>query len=145
MNCSYCKHCSELEELYGRQKESADDETKRRLVVIESPYAADHVNKTGVSDHERYGRRAMADSIARDEAPYASHLLYTQDGVLNDRYEDERQCGIRSGFAWGEKADLRVFYIDYGMSDGMCAGMQEAFRLRQPIEFRRIGRNETAE
>lgn len=41
-----------------------------RLVVVESPYAGD------VKRNEEYARRAMADCLARGEAPFASHLLW---------------------------------------------------------------------
>ena len=45
-------------------------------VVLESPYAGD------VAGNIAYARRALADSLARGEAPIAAHLLHTQ--VLDD-------------------------------------------------------------
>src|SRR5690606_40243334 len=54
----------------------------RRLVIVESPYAAkeffDRVR------NQDYARAALRDSLLRGEAPFASHLLYTQAGVLDD-------------------------------------------------------------
>jgi hypothetical protein len=47
-----------------------------RLVIIESPYAGDPDGNLA------YARAALADSLARGEAPFASHLLYPQ--VLDD-------------------------------------------------------------
>ena len=47
-------------------------------VIIESPFAGD------VDRNLRYARAAMRDCLLRGESPYASHLLYTQPGVLND-------------------------------------------------------------
>lgn len=47
-----------------------------KLVLLESPYAGDTERNVD------YGRRCLRDSIMRGEAPMASHLLYTQPGVL---------------------------------------------------------------
>lgn len=101
-----------------------------RLVAIESPYAGD------VERNLRYLRDAMADSLRRGEAPFASHGLYTQPGVLRDEVPAERAKGIAAGFAWGRRAELRVFYMDHGWSRGMEEGLMEAERLGQQTEFR---------
>lgn len=71
-----------------------------KLVVIESPFAGD------VAKNETYARRALADSLARGEAPLASHLLYTQPGVLDDTDYVQRERGISAGLAWGVKAEV---------------------------------------
>lgn len=84
-----------------------------RLVVIESPYAGD------IERNEEYARRCMRDAILRGEAPIASHLLYTQAGVLDEHIPTERSLGIAMGFAWGRHADAVAFYTDNGMSNGM--------------------------
>lgn len=59
-----------------------------RRVLIESPYAGD------VARNERYARACLADSLARGEAPFASHLLYTQPGVLDDTNPHEHAAGM---------------------------------------------------
>lgn len=92
-----------------------------KLVVVESPYAG--ANTVAISMNVRYAQAAMADCLRRGEAPYASHLLYTQVGVLDDNKPEERALGITAGFAWGAKADLRVFYVDLGWSRGMKAAL----------------------
>lgn len=102
------------------------------LVVIESPYAGD------VERNLRYLRAAMHDSLSRGEAPYASHGLYTQPGVLRDEVPEERQHGIAAGFAWGACAKRRVFYVDLGWSSGMRAGLAEAWRIGQVTEIRNL-------
>ena len=104
-----------------------------RLVIIESPYAGD------VARNEAYARRAIADSLARGEAPFASHLLYTQPGVLDDLNPDQRRRGIQAGFAWGERADLTAVYVDRGTSSGMEMGIAAAKACGRPVEFRSIG------
>ena len=83
------------------------------LVILESPYAGN------VEKNIEYARECLRDSLLRDEAPIASHLLYTQDGVLDDLKPNERKMGIDAGLAWKKVAEKHVFYIDYGMSSGM--------------------------
>ena len=103
-----------------------------RLVIVESPYAGD------VERNRRYARAAMADCLKRDEAPFASHLLYTQDGVLDDMNPEERQLGIRAGLEWGRIADATVVYGDLGTSNGMLLGIGAARALKRPIEYRSL-------
>jgi hypothetical protein len=103
-----------------------------RLVVVESPYAGN------VELNLKYLRAAMADCLARGEAPFASHGLYTQPGVLRDEVPEERIRGIDAGFAWAAHALVRAFYSDLGWSNGMRAGFAEAERLGQRVEMRRI-------
>ena len=104
-----------------------------RLVVIESPYAGD------VERNLRYGRACMADCLARGEAPYASHLLYTQPGVLDDNVPGERKLGIAAGFAWREKAEWVVFYLDLGWSNGMKDAENLARAEGSKVEYRFLG------
>lgn len=104
-----------------------------KLVIIESPYAGEVVR------NEEYARRCLADSLHRGEAPIASHLLYTQPGVLDDTNPDERAQGIDAGLAWGKHADLTAVYTDRGMSRGMEYGIANAEAAGRPIEYRSIG------
>ena len=105
---------------------------KMRLVIVESPYGGD------VERNEAYARAAMHDCIRRGEAPFASHLLYTQPGVLNDQVKAERELGIKAGLEWGDKADATVVYTDLGVSEGMRQGMARATIAGRPIEMRSI-------
>lgn len=84
-----------------------------RLVIIESPYAGD------VEANVAYARRAVRDSLNRGEYPIASHLLYTQPGILDDAIPEQRHLGIAAGLAWRAVADRAVFYTDRGWSSGM--------------------------
>ncbi len=103
-----------------------------RLVIIESPYAGN------VELNVRYARAAMHDSLLRGEAPYASHLLYTQPGVLDDSIPEEREHGIQAGFAWRQVAEATVVYTDLGISKGMEYGINDARKRNCPIEYRTI-------
>ena len=103
-----------------------------KLVVIESPYAGD------VERNTQYARDAMADSLHRGEAPIASHLLYTQPGILDDLIPGERTLGIEAGLAWGAHADLVAVYSDLGASSGMALGIERALAEGREIEYRSL-------
>jgi len=105
-----------------------------KKVIIESPYAGN------IEQNIKYARACLKDSLNRNEAPLASHLLYTQEGVLDDTVESERMQGINAGLAWIEFADIHVFYIDYGMSKGMENARSFSIGSRVQLEFRRIGK-----
>ena len=102
------------------------------LVVVESPYAGD------VEKNVAYARAAMRDSLQRGEYPIASHLLYTQPGILDDHNLEERKLGIEAGLAWAKHAELTVVYIDLGISRGMHAAIARSEAEHRPIEVRRI-------
>lgn len=104
-----------------------------RLVILESPYAGD------VAANETYARACLRDSLMRGEAPIASHLLYTQPGVLDDMIPSERQLGISAGLAWKAVADGSVIYTDRGVSKGMQYGIEAASAAGLRIEFRSLG------
>jgi hypothetical protein len=103
-----------------------------RRVLVESPYAGEVVQNTG------YARRVMADCLRRGEAPFASHLLYTQPGVLDDLKAEERALGIEAGLAWGMLAEVTVVYLDRGISTGMQLGIERARREGRGIEWRSL-------
>ncbi len=94
-----------------------------RRVILESPYAGD------VEANVEYARRCVRDSLARGEAPIASHLLYTQPGILRDHVSQERQWGIDAGLAWGAVADATVVYTDRGISMQQEVGAQGGERI----------------
>lgn len=104
-----------------------------RRVIIELPYAGN------VDANVEYLRRALHDSLKRGEAPFASHAIYTQPGVLDDANPDERKLRIEAGFAYWPTASLIAFYVDHGCSPGMQAAMDRAKELDFPIDVRSIG------
>ena len=103
-----------------------------RRVILESPYAGN------VEENVAYARAAVRDSLLRGESPIASHLLYTQPGILKDDVPDERQLGIEAGLAWRFAADATVVYQDLGIiardetrdPGGRAAGI--------PVEYRNL-------
>ena len=103
---------------------------KPLIVQIESPFAGD------IPANIAYARACIKDSIERGEAPFASHLLYTQPGVLEDDNPEQRKLGIETGWAFMRVCDRVVFYTDRGMSSGMEAALRRAQQLGVPTETR---------
>lgn len=105
------------------------------LVIIESPYAWD------IEKNLKYARACMRDCFERNEAPFCSHALYTQPGVLNDNLPEERQKGISAGLEWGKIAEKTVVYTDLGISKGMDQGIAHAKENNRRIEYRKLNQN----
>lgn len=108
-------------------------QSKYRLVILESPYAGD------VDKNVAYALAALRDSLLRGEAPLASHLLYTQQGVIDDTDVNQRRLGIEAGLAWVKRADATVVYVDRGVSKGMHQGIQRALLADRPVLIRSLG------
>ena len=105
-----------------------------RLVIIESPYAGE------IDANVEYARAAMRDSLTRGESPLASHLLYTQPGILRDEIPEERTLGIDAGLAWRRVAEGAAFYTDRGWSRGMIAAREVYEAEGVPFELRSLAK-----
>lgn len=118
-------------------------------VILETPFMPKGATKQELRrDAARkilYLRACMRDCLLRGEAPFASHGLYTQPGVLRDEVPEEREHGILAGFAWRRAAPRTVVYTDLGTSGGMKAGVDDACRIIEErpgthrIEYRELG------
>ena len=96
-------------------------------VIIESPFKGDRERNLS------YARDLLRFCLERGEAPFASHLLYTQ--CLDDDLPKQRALGIQAGLVWGEKASKSVVGVDLGVSQGMRLGIEHALDLERPVEF----------
>lgn len=103
-----------------------------RLVVLETPYAGN------IARNVKYARACMSDCLRLADVPYASHLLYTQPGVLDDNDPPQRALGMEAGFAWGRAAAATVVYTDLGVSRGMQAGIERAESEGRKVEYRKL-------
>lgn len=106
------------------------------LVAIESPLSENFKRNAD------YARAALYHSLQCGEAPFASHLLYTQ--VLDDKIQGERDMGMFAGLSWVLQADLVAFYVDLGLSAGMKQMLNHLGSLKgdKPlIEIRELGRD----
>lgn len=107
-----------------------------KLVILESPYAAETPEE--IYENILYARRCVKDSLSRGEAPIASHLLYTQEGILDDTIPEERQQGIDAGLAWRVVAHETVVYKDRGITKGMQYGIDLALKQGNKITYRNL-------
>lgn len=103
-----------------------------RRVILESPY------KGKVDRNVQYGRKCVRDCLKRGDSPIASHLLFTQEGILFDNLPQERLLGLEAGWEWIRVAEAMVVYNDHGISDGMRAGIGMAKKAGIPIEYRQL-------
>lgn len=88
-----------------------------------------------------YARAAMLECLQRGEAPFASHLLYTQ--VLDDDHQEERKLGMCAGLEitrslLGGTCE-HAFYVDLGMSSGMKAAFEAFKDKRATVSMRSLG------
>lgn len=103
-----------------------------RRVIVESPYAGDTERNVA------YARAAVRDCLRRSEAPIASHLLFTQPGILDDSKPEQRTLGIRAGLEWVSVAQAMVVYTDHGISEGMARAIRLACVLDLCVEYRTL-------
>jgi hypothetical protein len=103
-------------------------------VAVESPYAPR--SPFSLEEHVLYARLAMADSLRRGEAPFLSHLLYTQ--CLEDTVPEERAKGTAAGIALSEKLDFAAVYYDLGISPGMAKAIGHYRLIGKRCELRRL-------
>ncbi len=115
------------------QKTDNSTETKPKLIAIESPFAGQ------VDRNITYARRCMRYVLDRGHYPYASHLLFTQEGILDDTVQEERDLGMEAGFTWEEHADETWVFTDHGISRGMAQGVVKANECARPVKYFEIG------
>lgn len=106
------------------------------LVIIESPYKGK--TYADLEGNIAYARAAVRDSLLKGESPLASHLLYTQQGILDDRIPAEREHGINAGLEWSMVSNYTVVYVDKGISSGMNYGIARALNNGLPVYFRTL-------
>lgn len=105
------------------------------LVILESPYSSP--TREGLAANLAYARRALLDSLAQGESPFASHLLYPQ--VLDDEVLSQRRIGMIAGQCWLLVASKMVVYTDLGISPGMAESIALAREIKLPIFYRSLG------
>lgn len=109
-------------------------------VLIESPFrgSGETEDERAASElaNRQYAAECVKHSLSLGEAPYASHLFYTQ--FLDDSIADERQLGIDAGLAWGDAAAYSAVYIDLGISTGMRYEIEGAKKAGRRVVYRSI-------
>ena len=100
------------------------------FVILESPFAGD------IKTNRAYAIDCLRDSLLRGEAPFMSHILYTE--ALDDNIPEERAIGIEAGLEIGKHAVKTVVYQDLGISTGMRYEIERANNENRPIEYRNL-------
>lgn len=105
----------------------------RPLVIIESPFRADHVRK--IEHNVAFGLRVCKLAISEGLAPFGSHLFFP--GLLDDNDPDERRIGIECGWSIGVHADQVWFCLRLGekMSEGMRISHSRYKELGIPCRY----------
>lgn len=103
-----------------------------RRVILESPYSGDTLINV------RYARLCIRHCLMMGDSPIASHLLFTQEGILDDDDPEQRDLGINAGLFWGDVAHATVCYVDLGISGGMRIGWRNARHHGRSIEIRSL-------
>lgn len=104
-----------------------------KRVIILSPYKGD------IEANIQYAWECVIDSLRRHEAPFASHLFYTE--VMNDTDPAQRSLGFQCEEAWLRGSELVAVYTDRGLSPGMIKTINlisVSPELLLPIEMRSI-------
>lgn len=112
-----------------------NDEKYRRFarrVVVESPFAGDR------DTNVEYAIACMRDCLSRNEAPIASHLLYTLPGLYDDSVPEQRELGILAGLSWAVCSHATAVYYDLGITDGMKWGVAACLRQGRALEYRTL-------
>lgn len=107
-----------------------------RRVVLESPFAGN------IERNVAYAKLCIRDMLSRNEAPIASHLLFTQPGILDDNNKEQRKLGIDAGHSWIRVADIVAVYINFGISPGMEIGIARAASAGVDIQYREVNERE---
>ena len=111
-----------------------------RFVDVETPYGNKDEEK--IRRNLLYARACARDClIQRGELPFASHLFFTQPGILDDNIPKERKIGINAGKDLIESLPniVTVVYTDLGISEGMQYGIDRAKKNKRGIEYRTLG------
>ena len=104
------------------------------LTFIASPYQAK--TPAGLVTNISYARAATRHSFFLGEHPFTPHLLYTQEGILQDAIPEDRALGLSAGKAWLKRAERLAVYKDFGISEGMREEITLAHKIGLEIVFR---------
>lgn len=119
-----------------------------KRIVVETPYKPDLVLEKHPAEwleklrnNVKYARACVRYvMIEHGHAPFASHLLYTQPGILDDQDGKERVLGIDAGLEWARVAgEESWFFTDLGISEGMLKGLASAKEQGRPFRYVELG------
>lgn len=109
-----------------------------KFVDVETPYSGR--NEEEIKMNLLYARACVRDCLLRGEIPFASHLFFTQPGILDDNIQTEREMGINAGKELIESLPdiITVVYENLGISRGMKYGIDRANKNGRIVEYRTL-------
>lgn len=111
-----------------------------KLVAVESPFGSP--DPKILRRNVLYARMCIRDSLERPgvlrEAPWCSHLVYPQPGILDEQDPQGRRAGLDISGAWGDRAACRAVYEDLGLTSGVLEALDRAKAQGQRVARRRL-------
>jgi len=115
-----------------------------RPAIVESPFKTAEIvlanGETATIEEAKnieYAKACCLWALDQCYSPYASHLFFTQ--FLDDSIPEQRKLGIQAGITWGSAADVRIFFVDRGFTEGMVYGYKASKTLPQRIKVIKLG------
>ena len=102
----------------------------KQIVYIESPYSGD------IELNLAYLGACTLDCIEKGEIPISSHGDLPR--WLDDTDPAQRALGIKIGFERAKLCSKTVCYEDFGRSEGMKLGLEDAMINDRPVDFRML-------
>lgn len=122
-----------LNSISGSEKFSEILSNFNDFVIIESPYGNSEENE--ILKNINYARTAVVSCLNKGEIPFASHILYTQKGVLEDSKPEQRRLGVEAGLCFGNLCEKTILFPDLGMTSGMIEGVEKAKKSGRQVEI----------
>lgn len=108
----------------------------RKRVIVVTPFLIEKIDQR--QKLERYAKAATQDSFKNNEAPISAQSMYL--GLTGFSGTNlERDASFVTQLNWMLKADLVVFYVDYGITPAMESMINFCLRKNIRTEIRMIG------
>lgn len=109
-------------------------EDEFKAVQLESPYRGNNYEHTEFN--VAYANACIRDCLLNGEAPFASHIQYTN--ATDDKNANERKLGIEAGLHFLNFAKYTVVYTDLGITSGMKQGIKKALSKEKNVYYRKL-------
>lgn len=109
-------------------------ESEFKSVQLESPYRGNNYEHTEFN--VAYANACIRDCLLNGEAPFASHIQYTN--ATDDKNPYERALGINAGLHFLNFACYTVVYTDLGITSGMKQGIKKAISMDKKVLYRNL-------
>lgn len=107
-----------------------------KRLIVESPFKA--TETYSVEENIAFARKVCRHALLLGYSPYASHLFFTQPGLLDDDLPNERRLGIDAGLVWSVGVGDVWFALrsDEKLSVGMTYAANRHRMREAKVQFR---------